>query len=222
MDIEKSLIEYHKLSNTQSLDSEEKNRLKEIRDYFYPIFMTSRIKQSLSPEITIDQWLMKEAKQAIEINELIDNTDQLIDKSNNPKEYREVWMQNIFDALNSVNFESPKGGKWEISQFRDIYELIRYHITYDRGIYNFLNEKGLINTGICPITGEPTQKGYAYSFFGRSIKMSAKGSEISKQEDPDYDEKLANLKAQARVKNKGGCLGFIVVVIFGLLGFSFL
>ncbi len=171
----------------------------------------------MPPDLTLNDWLLKEATNVVEINSLLNDTDELLSISKNTDSYSKVWMQNIFDALNKVNFESPKGGKWKEFQFRDIYELIRYNITYDRGIYNFLNEKGLINTGRCPITGDPVDKGCAYSFFGRSVEMSKKGLEIAKSEDPDYDEKFAERKKQAIKNNNGGCFGVLFFTILIML-----
>jgi len=102
------------------------------------------------------------------------------------EEYSITWMQDICDELNKTTVEVSRekgGGEWTPEKFSDVVEFIKYHITYDRGIYDHLNEKDLINTGRCPITGQSIGGTHFYQIFGRKVYLSEEGKAIAKEFD---------------------------------------
>ncbi len=103
------------------------------------------------------------------------------------------WMEDICAELNNAGLEMPKengGGKWDKSRFENSIQLMKMHVTLDAGIYDFLNTKGLINRGYCPITGEQIGTEYLYQLFGRKVYISKQGQEISKEWDRKEHIKL--------------------------------
>lgn len=141
------------------------------------------------------------------------------------EDYSIFWMQTICDELNKTNLEVPKekgGGKWIPEKFSNVVEFIKYHITFDRGIYNYLNEKGLINTGRCPITGQLIDKTHFYQIFGRKVYLSKEGKAIAKEIDrqdhiktfgkePMSSERKAELRQEVIQKQGSNILSKIII-----------
>jgi len=97
-----------------------------------------------------------------------------------------LWMSDICTALNSAGLEMPKekgGGKWSIDRFENSVQLMKEHVTRDIGIYEYLDSKGLINRGKCPITGESIGQEHNYQFFGRIVYISQEGKKIAQEWD---------------------------------------
>lgn len=118
----------------------------------------------------------------IDLNKLGRKSKQI----ENENDYSTLWMRNICDVLNETTVEVPQrkgGGKWKPEKFANVVEFIKEYITFDRGIYNYLNDKGLINTGRCPITGQSIDETHFYQIFGRKVYLSEEGKEIAKEID---------------------------------------
>lgn len=104
-----------------------------------------------------------------------------------------LWMTDICDALNDLGLEMPKekgGGKWSVDRFENSIQLMKDHVTYDLGIYTYLESKGLINRGKCPITGETIGKEFCYQIFGRKVYISGEGIIIAKEWDKQQHRKI--------------------------------
>jgi hypothetical protein len=140
-------------------------------------------------------------------------------------DYSTIWMQNICDTLNEATLEAPRekgGGKWKPENFSNIVEFIKEHITFDKGIYDYLNDKGLINTGRCPITGQSIDKTHFYQIFGRKVYLSEKGKAIAKEIDrkdhiktfgkePMSSERKAELRQEIIQKQGNNILSKLVI-----------
>lgn len=108
-------------------------------------------------------------------------------------DFATLWMTDICTALNSAGLEMPKekgGGKWSPDRFQNSIELIKYHVTLDRGIYEYLDSKGLINRGRCPITGESIGSEHNYQIYGRIVYISKEGKKIAQEWDRQEHIKL--------------------------------
>ena len=83
-----------------------------------------------------------------------------------------LWMKDICTELNNAGLSMPKdkgGGQWDINKFENSIQFMKEHVTLDSGIYEYINAKGLINRGKCPITGESIGTEYLYQIFGRKV-----------------------------------------------------
>ena len=213
------------IGNEDSLE----NEYKELTNSLYGIFMVSRIKLNLPPSIKFDEWIKREYEQLSDIKSLLSDVDSLMDKNQNnsikQNDYSQIWMKNICEALNQTSVEVPKakgGGKWTPAKFSSVVEFIKEHITFDRGIYNYLNDKGLINTGRCPITGQSINRNHFYQFFGRKVYLSEEGKEIAKEIDrqdhiktfgkePMSSERKAELRQEIIQKQGNKILSKLVI-----------
>jgi len=101
-------------------------------------------------------------------------------------DFPRLWMTDICTELNKAGLEMPKekgGGKWDIAKFQNSIEFMKEYVTLDSGIYEYINSKGLMNRGQCPITGEKIGTAYLYQILGRKVYISERGQEMAKEWD---------------------------------------
>jgi len=126
---------------------------------------------------------------------------------NNPKVYD--WRKSILTALQSDGYEMSDF--YFTSDNSDNKALLQ-HVALMENAYNFLNSKGLINRGFCPITGEDINNSYNYNIFGRIVYLSKTGLETCTNIDRkkwnkgnksslDYDT-FQNLKKQVKYQKQ--------------------
>lgn len=125
------------------------------------------------------------------------------------------WQNNILLALENFGFDTTNLIKYQ--SLNDSGKKFMEVIASQKNIYDYLNNLGLVNTGICPITGSQIHQQYQYSIFGKTIYLSREGSEIcenirrsqSESIGVDYDN-FKNQKSASRQKAKW----FTYVIIF--------
>jgi hypothetical protein len=141
-------------------------------------------------------------------------------------DYSNIWMQKICDTLNETTVEVPKekgGGKWQPDKFANVVDFIQGSLTRNKGIYDYLNERGLINTGYCPVTGDKINNDVHYKIFGRIVYLSEKGKEIAKEFDrkehirlfgkePMSSERKAELRDEIIQKQGNKIISRLVIV----------
>ncbi|MBO0593123.1 hypothetical protein I2486_17105 [Cellulophaga sp. E16_2] len=133
------------------------------------------------------------------------------------------WQNNILSALANSSFDTKVLIRHQ--SLNDNGKRFMEEIAFQKNIYDYLNNMGLVNTGICPIIGNPIiNEQYQYSIFGRIIYLSREGSEIcentrrtdSESIGVDYD----SFKNQKTVsKQKAQWLTFATIVLSGLVSY---
>lgn len=72
---------------------------------------------------------------------------------------------------------------WEMQGIKNNADLYKFFMLH-QALYDYLDSKGLVNTGFCPITGEVLLERKAnYNIYGRKIYLSDEGLEVSKNLD---------------------------------------
>ncbi len=147
-------------------------------------------------------------------------------------DFSERWIKDIITELNNANMQMPKekgGGKWDISKFESEIEFIKSYVVFSASIYDFLNSKGLINRGFCPVTGDKIGYDHNYKFFDRIIYLSKQGVDEFKEYDrvkqiklygkePMTDERKAELREkvelEVRERKNGKTMVWLLLIIF--------
>jgi len=92
---------------------------------------------------------------------------------NNERVYN--WRKTILKALENNNYEMQS---FYFSSYNLNNKALLQHIALKENTYNFLNSKGLINTGFCPITGERINNTFNFNLYNRVVYLSEKGIEV--------------------------------------------
>lgn len=111
---------------------------------------------------------------------------------NQKEENVKIWIKDICDSLNSDEYKDiyPDSDNYDYQEFKHPKELIDI-IVINSSKFHFLNQKGLINRGFCPITGEVLDKfPMQWGMYGRNVFMSNEGVELCKKYDKDSDLEL--------------------------------
>ena len=146
-------------------------------------------------------------------------------------DYTKEYVQDICNALNSEGItEKYKGRPFHFENFKNLTDFLQGHVVGDSNVYYCLVEKGLVNRGKCPYTGEQIgRKSPNWSYQNRTINVSQRGLEIMQREanenlrelfkdDKDFVERIISAKEneisrnQELSKNKG-CLGVLIILI---------
>src|SRR5690606_33656987 len=112
------------------------------------------------------------------------------------------WRNQIFLELKKNDFALSDLLGNTLKNNKDLVE----YIVHDSKVYHLLNNKGLLNKGFCPITGDITNKG-SYNSYGRYIYLSEKGIDTCESinrrdwdsQKNDYDN-FQRLKSNGRVR----------------------
>ncbi len=118
-------------------------------------------------------------------------------------EYTIQYVQEICNALNENGFtmhEMPIDKPFVPQNFDTLTEFLQRFIVKPIDLYTFLNDKGLVNRGRCPYTGQPIDKTYYWSFMkSRWIYLSLEGETIMMKE---HDEIHLNLFGTPRPRKE--------------------
>lgn len=130
----------------------------------------------------------KKMENSIPFNSIENIPEKVEPQSTNNEERIKKWQEDILNAMNEKKmvdmniFFLKLYGNDENSKNKRFME----DVVFRNDVYQYLNSKGLVNLGFCPITGEDIDESYNYAIFGRKIFLSEKGmsicSEIKKNE----------------------------------------
>lgn len=241
MDFGEKLKRYVELKNiyktNQTFNGNENllNDYQKLHKEFYSLYMELRLRTGIDPgnEFNFDRWVFNEHKQMTDIENLI-NDDFEIDESNELDIHLENfdklgfdnqniynWRKSILEALEQNNY---KMSDFYFTKYNSNNKDLLQHIALKSETYNFLNSKGLINRGFCPITGEKINNTVNYNIYGRSVYLSSKGIEICKKIDKnewnnenskvDYDT-FQELRQQTAQKTKSQVK--LITLILGVI-----
>lgn len=150
----------------------------------------------------IDGGFNSQKKRLVNLVPLKENKDSI----HNIESYSYKWMLNICNELNYAALAMPieyGGGVWSPEKFKSAFDLIEYHLTMDAGIYEYINNEGLLNTGYCPITGEKiNNSSYFYSMFDRKVFLSKAGKKNGKERNPKLYKKKKEILESLPLENR--------------------
>lgn len=133
-------------------------------------------------------------------------------------EYSKKYVKEICDALNNEGIRMRTFGDsdpipYSPENFETLTIFLQQNVVGPAGVYNFLNEKGLVNTGRCPFTGFSIDNSSpTWAYMGtRSVHVSKEGLRIMQREDDEDYEKLFGKPAPKRKSN--AC--YIATVCYG-------
>ena len=130
-------------------------------------------------------------------------------------EYSKQYVKSICDSLNEAGFRTPIYNLSFIPEnISSITELLEGSVVFSSDKYEYLSQRGLVNTGRCPFTGESINSSSpSYTFFERKIYVSKKGHEImQKESEVEYEKATGKPKLSMPVSG-GGC--YIATVCYG-------
>ncbi|WP_140939590.1 hypothetical protein [Sphingobacterium lumbrici] len=206
------------------------NEYQKLHTYFFQTYMSVRI----HPDIDIggpydfDEWINQEYQRLIELEKIESYLDDISDNiSINPvavKSEIDIHMeyfdnlgfhnQNVYNwrtaILKNLEENNIDMSEFYFSTFNKNNKDLLQHISLRAETFQFLDERGLINRGFCPITGETINNTYNFNIFNRTVFLSEKGVEVCenidrkkwKNDKIDYDSFQAskrNTKKQAPV-----------------------
>lgn len=140
------------------------------------------------------------------------------------KYYSEFSKQYVQDICNELNEAGAVMDKFSNNPFTpnnidSITQLLQSYVVYSMTYFNILNQKGLVNRGRCPYTGEKTNNNSpSWSYMGtRKVYVSNSGLDIMKREaDEDFEKLTGHPAPKIPIKttsNSGGC--YIATVCYG-------
>jgi hypothetical protein len=120
-------------------------------------------------------------------------------------DYSKKYVQDICDALNSESlrmrtFGHSDGIPYSPENFESLTIFLHQYVVMPAGVYYFLSEKGLVNTGRCPFTGTPIDNlSPTWTYMrSRRVHVSKEGLKIMQREDDEDYEKLFGKPAPKR------------------------
>ncbi len=136
-------------------------------------------------------------------------------------EFTKVYVQDICDALNSVGIlmsDRTIKKPFAPENFETLTSLLQDYVVTSLDIYTFLNNKGLVNRGKCPYTGQSIDKNApSWTYMNsRSVYLSREGHKIMQKEDDENFEKVMGVPYQPKqnTSNKSsGC--YIATACYG-------
>lgn len=235
------LKEKHKLDNSLGGNSIELQEYNSLHKNFFDLYMEIRLRTGKDPgkAFNFDKWIMDEYNQMMDIENL------LTDDVENEQEYSELdfhmqsfdnlgfkneivfnWHRRILNALENDNYVMSD---FYYTKHNNNNKALLQHIALKSDTYNFLNNKGLLNTGYCPITGEKIDNSMNYNIYNRKVFLSKKGIEVCESIDRkswtgknmDYDT-FQQLKTETRRKTKSQVQLITLILIVLSLFFSWI
>ncbi|WP_238750904.1 hypothetical protein [Neolewinella maritima] len=103
--------------------------------------------------------------------------------TSNPSAYAVEWMNAICKEMNTTTVKMRDGQDWSPDNAVNVVDFFQIHILMNRGIYNYLDDKGLLYTGRCPVYGTSIGKDRSFTLFGRKIYLSSQGVQFAKRHD---------------------------------------
>lgn len=128
------------------------------------------------------------------------------------------YVQDICNTLNNAGILMNKRTNEEFApeNFKTLTDFLQSYILYFSDIFMLLNQRGLVNRGKCPYTGQQIDKSFPnWSYMGRTIYLSREGYKIMQREDDEEFEELMGKPAPKRneISRNKGCSVFIVSFI---------
>ncbi len=112
-------------------------------------------------------------------------------------DYSKKYVLDICDALNNEGllmrtFGDSDGIPYSPENFESLTIFLHQYVVMPAGVYDFLSERGLVNTGRCPFTGTPIDNlSPTWTYMrSRSVHVSKEGLRIMQREDDEDYEKL--------------------------------
>ncbi|HSD08172.1 hypothetical protein [Flavobacterium sp.] len=236
MDFGQQLERYYTLKNeldNYTVNRHEKlspdNELNNIRKYLFDIYMVTRLNAGLDKgnEFDFQTWVNNEIEQNNYIKNLMleDDLDDLDEPAEQVQSFDNLgfnnnflinWRENIFQELKNSGVVISD---FYLSDLNKNNKDLLEHIVLMPDTFNHLNNKGLLNVGYCPITGEKIGISNSYNMYGRHIYLSKTGLEICKgvnkndwkENDISYDE-FERLKNKSREKSRKQA-SFVVITL---------
>ena len=135
-------------------------------------------------------------------------------------EFSEQYVQDICNALNDVGVVMDKftNRQFTPENLETITELLQNYVVRSLDYFTLLDNKGLVNRGRCPYTGQRIDNSFpSWSFMNnRRVYLSHEGFKIMKKEaDEEYERIYGTPRpAQNNSNSKtGGC--YIATVCYG-------
>ncbi len=135
-------------------------------------------------------------------------------------EYTNEYVQDICDVLNEAEvykmlneIDEHANRPFAPENFDTLTNFLQKYVVIPLEIYHFINDKGLVNRGRCPYTGQRIDNTFPKWTYmqSRSIYVSNEGYKIMKKEDDEDYEKIMGYPPP-KIKT-GGC--YIATVCYG-------
>lgn len=217
--------------------SDLKNEFDEVYKYLFNTYMIVRLKTGIDKQgdLNFDNWINKEIEQNNYINNLLSDDDydeaviqlQEFDNLGFDNDFVVDWRNKIFQELESLDI---KMSDFYYSDMNKSNKDLLEHIVLKSETYTSLNNKGLLNRGYCPITGEKIGTSYSYNMYNRHIYLSKTGLEICrgvernnwKGKNMSYDEfTVLKEKNKAKSKKQATLVVFILVLLSIIISWNF-
>ena len=150
------------------------------------------------------------------------STNATISKMKHYSNFTTEYVQDICNALNSAGFLMIGDNAYNPDNFQNLTEFLKSYILDSSDIFNFLNQKGLINRGRCPYTGQQIGiNSPNWSYFNRTVYMSPEGCKIMQREDDEIDRELfGEPLSPKKPKKKATILGWSLIIFAVLCIFA--
>lgn len=135
-------------------------------------------------------------------------------------EFTKQYVQDICDALNETGEVMDKitNRSFAPENFDSLRQLLQDYVVRSQDYFTYLNDKGLVNRGRCPYTGERIDETFpSWSFMrNRRVYLSHEGIRmLQKEDDEDYERLYGHPRPKKNVTSgrSGGC--YIATVCYG-------
>jgi len=194
MDLEKEIKKYVELkrigqTNPTFNGSEiQKNEFESLHRDLYGLYVHIILPEYGNKFNSFNEWIDYEYNQLLAVDNLSKEANKLLKQTsaldehmksfdnlgfNNEKVYN--WRKSILKTLEDNDYEMSG---FYFSSFNTNNKELLQHIALKENTYNFLNSKGLINTGFCPMTGERINNTFNFKLYNRVVYLSKKGVEV--------------------------------------------
>ncbi len=135
-------------------------------------------------------------------------------------DYTRIYVQEICDALNGAKFttmtDASEHDSYSPDNYSTLSKFLQHKVVMPLEIFTFLDQRGLVNRGRCPYTGEridnSTSPRWTY-MRSRAIIVSQQGFAIMKRENNEDYEKAYGEPAPPIIENKNKC--YIATACYG-------
>lgn len=114
------------------------------------------------------------------------------------------YVQDICNALKDAGVVYKFTGKpFESQDFKTLTEFLQNHILDSSDMFYYLEQRGLVNRGRCPYTGQQIgRNSQSWTLFNRTVYLSPEGCKIMQREDDEDFEEMFGRPAPASISNK--------------------
>lgn len=162
----------------------------------------------------------KNIEEPISVNSIETTSEKHESKLTNNEERIKKWQEDILNAMNETKmvdmnlFFLKQYGKDENTKNKRFME----DVVFRSDVYLYLNSKGLVNLGFCPITGEDIDQSNSYTMFGRKIFLSEKGMSICNEIKKNDHNKFSNVPYEKMVQKEKN-MKLITKVLSSIISF---